>query len=742
MRRPVYRAFFVFFAGFGVLSQARALSSDTARLAPRAHPRLLAEIEKGTDNIAVIVGLKVSSIPGIAMEAAPAGEDDFLRRSQRLAAERRVSSALSETDFTPTRYFESFPLLAGRASRDGAIALANRSDVAWVALDGVKGLAATSPALQPMQILVRSPRTNGLGFTGQGQAVAVLDTGVDYTVAELGGGAFPNSKVVGGTNTADHTADPQDCEGHGTSVAAIIAGAAGIAPGAKIVAVKVFPGCFPFASDSDILAGVDFAIANRARFSIAAINMSLGAEIAGDEGLGYCDALEPQYASAFDAANAAGIAVVVAAGNGGSSNSLSSPACVSNAISVGAVYAQQIATIDWGFCVDDQIEPDQPTCFSNSNTNLSLMAPGAFWNVVTFGGALQTFSGTSAAAPAVAGAVAVLKQARPTLSPAGLAGVLAATGKPVRTPANGILTPRIDLFGATQLATASIASYSGSPVTIPDGTGSAKATVTMSGFAGPLGSVQALVTIDHFDPRQLLVTLAGPDGTTVTLHDHSGVPEHPLNTVFGRTLASASALSVFEGKTVNGVWTLTVQDTVGGRSGRIRAFAVALMIGQPHVALPALTDGFVIPSVSRTDEDHLSSADLRLYNPGAADKAFELFFVPKGQTGALAVRSTRVVGAGQVLALNDVLFTEFGYLAASGQLTIISGDTNFFVTSRSFQESTSGTFGALTPGQPIASAIAPGSGARRSRVSRARASCTRTSASSRSRERPPSCSSP
>lgn len=661
----------------------------------------------------MLVGLKVTSALGSSLETASRGEADQAaqQRSRRIAAERVVSAAVSASDFTATRYFESFPMLAGRATPEGAQALANRPDVAWVMLDGVKRLNATSPPLQPMQLLVRSPRANSLGFTGQGQAVAVLDTGVDYTVSELGGAAFPNAKVVGGTNTADNTADPKDCAGHGTSVAAIIAGTAGIAPDAKIVAVKVFAGCEEFAFDSDILAGIDFAISNQAKFSIAAINMSLGADIAGDTSLGFCDSAEPQFASAVNAARAAGMAVVVAAGNSGTSNALSSPACVSGAVSVGAVYSQQIDHVDWGICQDGPIQPDTPTCFSSSNTNLSLLAPGAFWNVVTAGGSLQSFSGTSAAAPAVAGAVAVLKQARPTLSPAGLASVLEATGKPVRTPATGLLTPRIDVFAATQMTSATLVTASGTPVSIPDGTGSATATVTVSGFIGPLGSVQALVSIDHPDPTQLLLTLSSPDGTTVLLHDHSGALNQPINTVYGLTSASANALTAFEGKTANGVWTLTVSDTVPGTTGRIQAFSLSLVPGQPHVAVPALTDGYVIPSVSRADTDRLSSADVRLYNPSATTKTFQIFFVPKGQTGALAVRSTRTVGAGQVLALNDVLFSEFGYTLAAGQLTILSDDANFFVTSHSFQDSMAGVVGTLVPGQPLASALAPGASA-------------------------------
>ena len=61
---------------------------------------------------------------------------------------------------------------------------------------------------------------------------------MDYTTSQLGGGAFPNAKVVGGMDVADEDSDPMDCDGHGTSVSGIIAGPNGVAPDAKIVALK------------------------------------------------------------------------------------------------------------------------------------------------------------------------------------------------------------------------------------------------------------------------------------------------------------------------------------------------------------------------------------------------------------------------------------------------------------------------------------------------------------------------
>ena len=56
--------------------------------------------------------------------------------------------------------------------------------------------------------MIHSDQANSLGITGAGQAIAVIDTGVDYTIAELGGGSFPNAKVIGGTDITDMDSDP------------------------------------------------------------------------------------------------------------------------------------------------------------------------------------------------------------------------------------------------------------------------------------------------------------------------------------------------------------------------------------------------------------------------------------------------------------------------------------------------------------------------------------------------------
>lgn len=695
---------------------AQALTPLTAGEAPKAQARLLRALNEGAEEVRVIVGLNDGTpAPRTLMEKPdPAGEPG--RRLVRLAAQKRLASEVPETEFRPRHYYESFSLVAGRATRDGVVKLATRPDVAWVALDGTRKRMQVTP--QNAAVLMRSDAANATGINGAGQAVAVLDTGVDYTVAELGGAPFPNAKVIGGADTADDDADPMDCEGHGTSVSGVVAGPRGVAPAARIVALKVFKsrdatnsGCDDTAFVSDLIQGINYAITHKAEFGIAAINMSLGAEPDSSADQGYCDASEPAEAAAIDAAVAADLLVVASAGNGAFQRALAAPGCVSSAVSVGAVYSFTSPSRAWSACTDQNVVPDMVACFSNSNTHLSLLAPGAFWSTVRKGGlANPNFGGTSASAPAAAGAIALVRQARPDLTALGVLGLLRMTGHPVTDHRNGVVSPRVDTLAAIQLATSRFAGYVGPAVPFPDGTGSASATAVVSGVSGSIASVQVWVQIDHNDPRDLRVRLTGPDGTSVLLHDRTGVPQRPLNAVYGRPDVPAQALSAFQGHPANGLWTLTVEDQVAGTSGRIRNFSLTVVPGQPVVPIPREADGAVLPVVGRVQGTKFFLSDVRLYNPTTTPKAFSLFYVPTSQSGATALRATRTVGAGQVLALNDVVFSEFGFDSSIGELTIVGNDAAFLATSRAYTQSTNGTFGQFVPGFRSVGGLALGQG--------------------------------
>jgi subtilisin family serine protease len=563
-------------------ASARAMSAVSPADAPNATPGLLRELSRGSDEVRVIIGVRDGTPSAKSLLASPDPEGEPGRRVLRVAAQKRLAEGMTPQLLAVRHYYESFSMLAGTVTREAAITLANHPDVAWVDLDKQARPLQATP--QSSQLLIRSDQTNTFGFTGAGQAVAVIDTGVDYTISSLGGGSFPNAKVIGGTDVADNDKDPMDCEGHGTEVAGVIAGPTGVAPGAKIVAIKVFSSkdatnasCNDSANFSDIFTGMDFAVVNKAMFGITVINLSLGAPYSDSADHGYCDLDDPDSANAVDAATAAGIVVVVAAGNDALPNQLAFPACVSSAVSAGAVYPENRTSVSWlddsgtgTLCTDRPAAIDGIICFSNSTSTLSLLGPGAFWRVVSKGGITDSgFAGTSASTPAVAGAVALLRQARPDLTPAGVVGVLRATGKPILDPRNGVVTPRVDTLAAVQLAASSFAVSSAPATAIPDGTGSASVTATISGFTRPIAAVEAWVEIDHAEPEQLRLTLTGPDGATALIQNMTGMSEHPINTIFGR--------GEFAGRQANGTWTLKAEDLVTGTTGRIKFFAVTLI---------------------------------------------------------------------------------------------------------------------------------------------------------------------
>ena len=123
--------------------------------------------------------------------------------------------------------------------------------------------------------LIQQPAAAATGRDGAGTTVAVLDTGVNYTLPAFGciaPGVPATCRVVAAVDVApdDYTLD--DIKGHGTNVAAIIVG---VAQGAKIAAVDVFTG--QVAYSSDIINGINLVINNESVYNIVAMNLSLGA---------------------------------------------------------------------------------------------------------------------------------------------------------------------------------------------------------------------------------------------------------------------------------------------------------------------------------------------------------------------------------------------------------------------------------------------------------------------------------
>jgi len=252
--------------------------------------------------------------------------------------------------------------------------------------------------------------SNGYPVTGRGIVVAVIDTGIDYTHPDLGGGFGPTYKVIGGYDFYNHDSNPMDDNGHGTHVAGTIAangGIKGVAPDAKLLAYKTL-GPDGQGSMSDVIAAIDRAMDPNGDGDTSdqadVISMSLG---------GAGEASDP-VCLAVTRAVEAGIVVVVAAGNAGPAmGTVASPGVALDAITVGAVDDDGVlaAFSSRGTIPDLTIKPE-------------ISAPGvSITSTVPTSGSLSSptgylaASGTSMATPHVSGGVALLLQLHPEWTP-------------------------------------------------------------------------------------------------------------------------------------------------------------------------------------------------------------------------------------------------------------------------------------------------------------------------------------
>lgn len=334
---------------------------------------------------------------------------------------------------------------------------------------------------------------NSPSYTGSGERIAIIDTGVQSSHPFLSGSVVleacfaqgPNGSASGGdcpngldSQTGTGAGAPcttvSGCN-HGTHVAGIAAGrrnvsgapVGGVAPSASVIAIQVFttfestdlvsPGvsvcesvgssdpCI-LTSDSDVLSALNYVIANRT--GVASVNLSLG-------GGGYsqnCDLDSPTVATAISTLRSYGILSAVASGNDGNSAQISWPACISSAVAVGSVskadvvasYSNSNSLIDiWG---TGGVSPSSSAILSSVPTTLDVDG--------TVDGYTRKI-GTSMASPTIAGAIALLRDAYPSESATQILSRLQSSGVNVTDSRNGVTKKRPSVIQAIQMASPS-----------------------------------------------------------------------------------------------------------------------------------------------------------------------------------------------------------------------------------------------------------------------------------------------
>jgi subtilisin len=479
IRRLLFRAIPAAVLAVAVASPAAAAAaSGQAQARPAPDPQLHRTDTRGrqpkaedvrnlSDKAASSPSGTVRVIVDLDADFQPEGLlDDASARGQRAkigGSRSRVVDATKQAGGKVIHQYDSIPSLALELSPSAVAELAAREDVASIVEDGV-----LAPDLDVSRGRVGAADVQDRGYTGSGWTVAVLDTGIDRTHPFLSGfvdeacfssgNGCPNgTSVQGGTGAAAAcTYDAAGCQ-HGTHVSGIAIGrefagstappgTVGIAPGAALMPVQVFHqgNCAPAGApaqpcprtfDSDILAGLNYVYGRRTMRNIAAVNLSLGSDAA----YAYsCDSRLTAYKTVIDNLRSAGIATVISSGNAASKTGVSEPACVTSAVAVGSV--------------DDS---DSVPASSNSGPLLDLLAPGVNIMSSVPGGGFANKSGTSMAAPHVAGAFALFRQKNSSATVDQIESLMKSTGVPVTDThinASNRVTPRLRIDRAMALA--------------------------------------------------------------------------------------------------------------------------------------------------------------------------------------------------------------------------------------------------------------------------------------------------
>lgn len=343
---------------------------------------------------------------------------------------------IDEVGFEPSWRFHHIPIIAGTIQTDLLDELLNVEGVVFLTLNGEMRMT-----LDNAIGIHHADTVWDLGYTGEGISIAIIDTGIDPL--HVGLNDFDDDpttndpKVVAFYDALDGSGDdgsgetePYDDQGHGSHCAGISAGTGaveegplsdgatpyrGIAPDAWLVGVKVLDsgGSGSFA---EVMKGMEWTIDNKIKYNIRAASMSLG-------GVWLIELTQEQEERITHLANemvAAGISLMIAAGNSAGYGTIGTPGAAKDVITVGstedskdlAVYSSK------GPTHEGQIKP-----------NVAAIGSAVMSVEANSGNGYASYSGTSMATPMVAGMAALLLQANPDLQPLMIRTILESTSE-------------------------------------------------------------------------------------------------------------------------------------------------------------------------------------------------------------------------------------------------------------------------------------------------------------------------
>ena len=364
------------------------------------------------------------------------GKISVLVDFDHMPTEQDEELLIDEVGFEPSWRFHHIPIIAGTIEISLIEELLEVEGVVFLTLNGEVQIALDNA------IGIHHVDTVwDFGYTGEGITIAIIDTGIDPLHVGLNDfdddPTTADPKVIAFYDALDESGDdgsgetePYDDQGHGSHCAGISSGTGsvdesplsdgatpyrGVAPGSSLVGVKVLDsgGSGSFA---EVMKGMEWTIDNQEKYNIRAASMSLG-------GVWLVELTQEQEERITHLANemvAAGISLMIAAGNSGGYGTIGTPGAAKDVITVGstedskelAVYSSK------GPTHEGQIKP-----------NVAAIGSAVMSVEANSGNAYASYSGTSMATPMVAGMAALLLQANPDLQPLMVRSILESTAE-------------------------------------------------------------------------------------------------------------------------------------------------------------------------------------------------------------------------------------------------------------------------------------------------------------------------